>query len=476
MRRELEEARHAMRAAIEARKKPDIVHIFVQVRNIHAEAAGSETYFAEANNTEARRSGREVRLGAEGVMGGWLADLETAQLRYMGRPGKGTKIGTPPDPGLITLDDLGIDRHESQRWQAVAKLSPEEFAALVADDAATSALLRQLPESRPSQGPKVLNIALSSISISSRLRSLRQEKVDALAGSMLDQGLLSPIIVRPEGDGYELVVGHHRYAAAQKLGWEKIDCIVRKGLDAVQAELCEIDENLIRADLTPAEQAAHHARRKELYEQKYGKAKAKGAHKANRRMGRRHDATDNLSDAYTTDAAKKTGKNPRSVRRDVARGKNIPNVAELAGTSLDQGTELDALVKLKEADPDRQAELIEKAKSGEKVSAKAEVKKARPEKQEAELDNAQPAQKTGAFWTSFHGLANIQDVDFGSVAAAMRIDELLEERDKCEKAAFTLGKWRDALNKAIETVGEEEPAACAPLSGERTKCVPTTSS
>jgi hypothetical protein len=73
-------------------------------------------------------------------------------------------------------------------------------------------------------------------------------------------------------------------------------------------------------------------------------------------------------------------------------------------------------------------------------------------------------------------LANIQDVDFGSVAAAMRIDELLEERDKCEKAAFTLGKWRDALNKAIETVGEEEPAACAPLSGQRTKCVPTTSS
>src|SRR5258708_6980762 len=173
MRRELEEARHAMRAAIEARKKPDIVHIFVQVRHIHAEAAGSETYFAEANNTEARRSGREVRLGAECLMGQWLADLETAELRYMGRPGKGTKIGTPPDPGLITLDDLGIDRHESQRWQAVAKLSPEEFAALVADETATSALLRQFPESRSPAGPKIYTISLSSIECPPhRLRAL----------------------------------------------------------------------------------------------------------------------------------------------------------------------------------------------------------------------------------------------------------------------------------------------------------------
>jgi hypothetical protein len=187
-------ARDAMRTAIEARQKPDIVQIFVRVRHIHAEAAGSETYFAEANNTEARRSGREVRLGAECVMGQWLADLETAELRYMGRPGKGTKIGTPPDPGLITLDDLGIDRHESQRWQAVAKLTAEEFAALVADEMATSALLRQFPEPRPSPGPKIHNIALSSISISSRLRALRPDKVDEFAESMRDQGLLTRIM------------------------------------------------------------------------------------------------------------------------------------------------------------------------------------------------------------------------------------------------------------------------------------------
>src|SRR5262245_13050261 len=119
--RAIDEARDAMRTAIEAREKPEIVHIFVRVRPLHAEVAGSETCFHEAKNAEARQKAREVRLGAECVMGQWLIDLERAELRYMGRPEKGVKIGTPPDPNLVTLEDLGIDRHESQRWQAVAR-------------------------------------------------------------------------------------------------------------------------------------------------------------------------------------------------------------------------------------------------------------------------------------------------------------------------------------------------------------------
>jgi hypothetical protein len=61
------------------------------------------------------------------------------------------------------------------------------------------------------------------------------------------------------------------------------------------------------------------------------------------------------------------------------------------------------------------------------------------------------AGQSGAFWTSFHGLANIQDVDFGAVAAAMSIDELLEARDDCERAALIIEKWWYALDKAIES-------------------------
>jgi len=72
VRRAIDAARDVMRTAIEARKKPDIVQIFVRVRHIHAEAAGSETYFEEAKNAESQHKAREVRLGAECLMGnGW---------------------------------------------------------------------------------------------------------------------------------------------------------------------------------------------------------------------------------------------------------------------------------------------------------------------------------------------------------------------------------------------------------------------
>ena len=398
VRRAIDAARDVMRTAIEARKKPDIVQIFVRVRHIHAEAAGSETYFEEAKNAESQHKAREVRLGAECLMGQWLADIETAELRYMGRPEKGTKIGTPPDPGLITLDDLGIDRHESQRWQAVAKLTAEEFAALVADNAATSALLRQLPESRSAQGPKIHNISLSSIdSPPYRLRALRQNVVDALAESMRERGLINPITLGPrEGLRHGLIAGLHRLVAARKLGWKKITAIVLRGTDAVEAELVEIDENLIRADLTPAEQAAHHARRKKLHEQKHPETISvtkRGGPGRGKKNGRQNG--EGLADRYTKDAAEKTGDSERTIQRNVERGNDIPNVAELAGTSLDQGAELDALAKLKDIAPDRQSELIERAKSGEKVSARAEIKKAQQEKRESEQAE-QPAPKAEA--------------------------------------------------------------------------------
>jgi hypothetical protein len=48
------------------------------------------------------------------------------------------------------------------------------------------------------------------------------------------------------------------------------------------------------------------------------------------------------------DTAKKTGKSRAAVAREAKRGADIPNVAELAGTSLDKGDELDALAKLPE--------------------------------------------------------------------------------------------------------------------------------
>jgi hypothetical protein len=71
---------------------------------------------------------------------------------------------------------------------------------------------------------------------------------------------------------------------------------------------------------------------------------------------------------YAEQAAKDLGVTERTVRRAVARGEKITDVADLAGTSLDKGDELDALAKLPKGE---QEQLIAAAKAGEQVSAKA---------------------------------------------------------------------------------------------------------
>jgi hypothetical protein len=88
-----------------------------------------------------------------------------------------------------------------------------------------------------------------------RMRQLRLEVVDEVAASIASEGLLQPIVVRPDpkGAGFLLVAGWHRFEAKRKLKHETIECRVLEGLSADQARVAEIDENLIRADLTPSE-------------------------------------------------------------------------------------------------------------------------------------------------------------------------------------------------------------------------------
>ena len=56
----------------------------------------------------------------------------------------------------------------------------------------------------------------------SNVRDLAAEDVAALAGSIPLLGQITPVIVRPDGDGYLLVAGHKRYAALRELGHREI--------------------------------------------------------------------------------------------------------------------------------------------------------------------------------------------------------------------------------------------------------------
>jgi ParB family transcriptional regulator, chromosome partitioning protein len=86
-------------------------------------------------------------------------------------------------------------------------------------------------------------------------RQFDEDALQALAGSLGQQGVLQPVLVRPRPGGtYELVAGERRWRAAQIAGLATIPALIREREDAAALEVALI-ENMARADLSPIEEA-----------------------------------------------------------------------------------------------------------------------------------------------------------------------------------------------------------------------------
>ncbi|MFL5809211.1 MAG: ParB/RepB/Spo0J family partition protein [Flavisolibacter sp.] len=75
-----------------------------------------------------------------------------------------------------------------------------------------------------------------------------------LVSSVKDKGVLQPILIRPNGNGYKLVCGERRYRAAKAAGLSEIPTVIRNLSDDEALEL-QIIENLQRKDVHPMEEA-----------------------------------------------------------------------------------------------------------------------------------------------------------------------------------------------------------------------------
>lgn len=78
--------------------------------------------------------------------------------------------------------------------------------------------------------------------------------MDEMVESVRTHGILSPLLARPKGEGYELVSGHRRRLAAQKLGLPSVPVLVREMTDD-EAVILMVDSNLQRENLLPSEKA-----------------------------------------------------------------------------------------------------------------------------------------------------------------------------------------------------------------------------
>ncbi len=82
----------------------------------------------------------------------------------------------------------------------------------------------------------------------------KEDAIDELADSIAERGVLQPILLRPHGDGFEIVAGERRWRAAQRARLHTIPAIVREIDDSTAAEIALI-ENVQREDLNAIEEA-----------------------------------------------------------------------------------------------------------------------------------------------------------------------------------------------------------------------------
>ncbi|MEA5507674.1 ParB/RepB/Spo0J family partition protein [Halotia wernerae UHCC 0503] len=83
-------------------------------------------------------------------------------------------------------------------------------------------------------------------------RYFDNEKISQLALSIQEHGILEPLLVRPQGEAYELVAGERRLRAAKMVGLEEVPVVIRE-FDDQEALQISLVENLVREDLNPIE-------------------------------------------------------------------------------------------------------------------------------------------------------------------------------------------------------------------------------
>lgn len=187
--------------------------------------------------------------------------------------------------------------------------------------------------------------------ISHPFKVIDNEELKQLEESIKQNGILSPAIVRKKEDGrYEMVSGHRRKFACEKLGLKSIPCIV-KDLTLDEATIFMVDSNLQREKLLPSEKAF-------AYKMKYDALK-------NQRDVNQHDTSvrqvgtvirsDDLLAAKSDDSA-------RQIHRYIRLTNLVPELLEMVdNTELKQSPSIafNPAVELSYLTEDEQRDLVD---------------------------------------------------------------------------------------------------------------------
>ena len=151
---------------------------------------------------------------------------------------------------------------------------------------------------------------------------LDNEEMNSLIESVQQQGIMTPLIVRPledTTDEYEIISGHRRFRAAQKAGLTEVPAFIRP-VSRNEAAIMVVDSNLHREHLLPSEKAF-------AYKLKYDALK---------RQGKRTDLTSSQI-ATKFDSAMEIGKQANESRDTVYRYIRLTNLIPELLELMDEG-------------------------------------------------------------------------------------------------------------------------------------------
>lgn len=89
-------------------------------------------------------------------------------------------------------------------------------------------------------------------------KTFHADAIEEMKESILEYGIIQPLVARKSIKGYEIVVGERRFRAAKEAGLKTIPVIVKELTDEKMMEIALL-ENLQREDLTPIEEAHAYA-------------------------------------------------------------------------------------------------------------------------------------------------------------------------------------------------------------------------
>jgi len=162
----------------------------------------------------------------------------------------------------------------------------------------------------PVVSDQIVMIPLDLIDAVDRLREVNEAHAEVMAASFAERGQRTPVEVVRRGDRFRLVYGAHRFRAAQIARLNAIKAVITEADDA-ELRLREIDENLIRHELTALDRARFLAERKRIYEALNPDAK----HGSNQHT---RGVANLATPSFGEDIADKVGLSYRTIARAVA--------------------------------------------------------------------------------------------------------------------------------------------------------------